>query len=418
MRRLWRILAGNRDLRLLLAANLISLTGDWILRTGLAYQVYVLTGSTLASAGSVLASLLPRIALGSVAGVYADRWDRRLTMVGTNLLMVVALLPLLAVQHAGQVWLVYLVIAAQGCLALFFTSAEAALVPSLVAPEHLVTVNSLNGQARDVARLIGAALGGLIAAVGGITLLGLVDMATFALAAGLLRLIPTRRRSGSTARRSHVLREWAEGMRIGLASRTLRVFLAFTVITGVGEAIMGTLMAPFVRDVLDGDARAFGIIMAAQAVGGIVGGLTATLVGHHFAPRAMFGWGALAFGVLDLVLFLYPLTTLALWPAPVLIALVGLPAAFLTAGGMTVFQNATTDSHRGRIFGAMAAANGAAMLLGTIAAGTLGGRIGILPVLAAQGAAYCLAGVVVLLALPVPHPVAAVPAPPATSRTA
>ncbi|NYF54961.1 MFS transporter [Micromonospora purpureochromogenes] len=404
MRRLWRILAGNGDLRLLLAANLISLTGDWILRTGLAYQIYVLTGSTLASAGSVLASLLPQIALGSIAGVYADRWDRRLTMVVTNLLMVVALLPLLSVQHAGQVWLVYLVIAVQSCLAPFFTSAEAALVPSLVADDHLVTVNSLNGQAREVARLVGAALGGAIAGMGGIALLSLVDMVTFALAAGLLWPIRTRRRPGS-ATRPHMLREWAEGMRIALSSRVLQVFLAFTVITGIGEAIMGTLMAPFVRDVLGGDARVFGVIMAAQAVGGIVGGLTATLIGHHFAPRAMFGWGTLVFGALDLVLFLYPLAAHALWPAPVLIALVGLPAAFLTAGGMTVFQNATADNHRGRVFGAMAAVNGAAMLLGTIGAGTLGERIGILPVLATQGAAYCLAGVVVLLALPIPPPV-------------
>ena len=50
MRALWRILGGHRSLRLLLSAGLISLTGDWILRTGLAYYVYALTGSTLASA--------------------------------------------------------------------------------------------------------------------------------------------------------------------------------------------------------------------------------------------------------------------------------------------------------------------------------------------------------------------------------
>jgi Na+/melibiose symporter-like transporter len=143
----------------------------------------------------------------------------------------------------------------------------------------------------------------------------------------------------------------------------------FTVITGIGEAIMGTLMAPFVRDVLGGGARAFGVIMAAQAVGGIVGGLTATLIGHRFAPHKMFGWGAIVFGTLDLVLFLYPLATHVLWPAPGLIAIVGLPVAFLTAGGMTVFQNATNDDHRGRVFGATAAVGSAPMLLGTIAAG-------------------------------------------------
>ncbi|GHJ43449.1 MFS transporter [Catellatospora sp. TT07R-123] len=404
MRRLWRLLGGNRDLRLLLTANLISVTGDWILRIGLAYQVYVLTGSTLASAGSVLASLLPQLVLGSVAGVYADRWDRRRAMVATNLLMAATLLPLLAVRHAGQVWLVYLVVAAQSCLAPFFSSAEAAVVPSLVAADHLATVNSLNGQARDIARLTGAALGGVIAGFGGIALLSVVDMLTFGLAAVLLWLIRARRAPG-LATRPRVLRQWAEGVGIALSSRALRVFLAFTVITGIGEAIMGTLMAPFVRDVLGGDARAFGVIMAAQAVGGIVGGLTAALIAHRFSPRRMFGWGAVLFGALDLVLFLYPLAADVLWPAPVLIAIVGLPVAFLTTGGMTVFQNATSDDHRGRVFGATAAVRSAAMLLGTIAAGTLGERLGILPVIATQGAGYCLAGLVVLLALPKAAPV-------------
>jgi Na+/melibiose symporter-like transporter len=398
VRRLLQILGGNRDLRLLLAANLVSLTGDWILRTGLAYQIYVLTGSVLASATAVLASLLPQVALGSVAGVYVDRWDRRWTMVVTNLLMAAALLPLLAVQAAGRAWLVYLVIAVQSCLAPFFTTAEAALVPSIVTEEQLVTVNSLNGQVRDIARLIGAALGGVVAGFGGIALLAIVDIATFALAAALLLLV-RERRSADPAARPHALREWAEGLRIATGSRVLRVFLAFTLITGIGEAIIGTLMAPFVRDVLGGSARAFGLLMAAQAIGGIAGGVLVTLIGHRFAPRAMFGWGAVGFGALDLVLFLYPLFTRVLWPAVALIALVGLPVAFLVAGAMTVFQNATDDRHRGRVFGATVAVDGAAMLLGTIAAGTLGEWIGILPVIAAQGAAYCLAGVLVLVVL-------------------
>jgi Na+/melibiose symporter-like transporter len=399
VRRLRALLGGNRDLRLLLAANLISLTGDWILRTGLAYQIYVLTGSTLASATAVLASLIPQIALGSVAGVYADRWDRRRTMAVTNLLMSAALLPLLAVQDAGGAWIAYLVIAVQSCLAPFFESAEAALVPSVVPADQLVTVNALNGQVRDVARLIGAALGGVIAGLGGIALLCVVDVATFLLAAGLILLVGARQGSGP-ARRPHVLREWAEGLRIAAGSPALRVFLMFGLITGVGEAILGTLMAPFVRDVLGGDARAYGVIMAAQAVGGIAGGLLVTVVGHRFAPRAMYGWGAVAFGLLDLVLFLYPLVTRALWPAIALIALVGVPVAFLVAGAMTVFQRATDDRHRGRVWGATLAVDGLAMLLGAIAAGALAERLGVLPVIVVQGVAYAGAGMMVLQSLP------------------
>jgi predicted MFS family arabinose efflux permease len=159
-------------------------------------------------------------------------------------------------------------------------------------------------------------------------------------------------------------------------------------------------VAPFVRDVLGGDARAYGMIMAVQAVGGIAGGVLATLTGHRLAPRAMFGWGSVIFGCLDLALFLYPLLTDALWPAGVLIALAGIPVAFLAAGAMTVFQQATEDHHRGRVYGAMMAADSAAMLLGTIAAGTLADRLGILPVITAQGVVYAAAGALVLLALP------------------
>jgi Na+/melibiose symporter-like transporter len=325
-------------------------------------------------------------------------------MAVTNLLMAAALLPLLAVQDAGRAWIVYAVIAAQSCLAPFCTAAGAALVPTVVPADHLVTVNSLNAQARDVARLVGAALGGIIAGFGGVALLSIVDAAALLLAAGLIAGVRTRPVATRTER-PHVLQEWAAGLRIATHGRALRVFLAFALTTGVGEAILGTLAAPFVRDVLGGDARAYGIIMAAQAVGGIAGGLLATMTGHRFTPRAMYGWGAVTFGGVDLVLFLYPLLNRAVWPAVGLIALAGIPVAFLAAGAMTVFQRATEDHHRARVWGAMLVVDGVAMLLGTIAAGTLADRIGILPVITVQGVVYAGAGVLVLLALPREAPV-------------
>jgi Na+/melibiose symporter-like transporter len=388
-----------RDARLALGANLVSLTGDWTLRTGVAYQIYVLTGSTLASAAAVLASLLPQVAFGSIAGVYADRWDRRRTMIGTNLLMAAALLPLLAVRDADQAWLIYAVMAVQSCLAPFFSSAEAALVPTLVPGDRLVTVNSLNGQVSDVARLIGAALGGTVAALGGIPLLGAVDAVTFLLAAGLLFLLTVRTQRARTATRPRLIHEWSEGLRLALSTRALRVILAFSIITGIGEATVGTLAAPFVRDVLGGDGRAYGLIMAVQAIGGLAGGLVVTLIGHRFTPRAMAGWGTVVFGGLDLVLFLYPLVNRALWPAGVLIGVIGVPTAFMVAGFMTVFQQATEDRLRGRIWGAITAADAGVRLLATVSAGVLAGHLGILPVITMQGVVYTAAGIMVLLAL-------------------
>ncbi|MDR7274983.1 MFS transporter [Catenuloplanes atrovinosus] len=386
----------------LLGAGFISLTGDWILRTGLAWQVYALTGSTLAAAGTVLASLIPQTLLGPPAGVRADRGNRRHTMIAVNLLLALCLIPLLAVTSADRVWIIWPVVAAQSCLVPFFVAAESALLPSLAGAHGLVRANALNAQVRDVARLTGAGIGGAVAAAGGLPLLAAVDAASFLAAAALLVAVPARAgRVPATGHDPDAGRGWRDltgGLRLISRSPALRVFGAFFVITGVGEAIMATLMAPFVRDVLHASATAYGTVLAAQAIGGLAGGAAVALAGHRISPWPAAAWGAVAFGAADLALFLYPLATSALWPAYALIVLAGLPGALLAAAGMTIVQTAAGPAHRGRVFGTFLTLEALAMLAGTLTAGALGDHLGIIPVIAAQGAAYCLAGLLLAAA--------------------
>ena len=92
----------QRDFALLWFGGLISIMGDWMLLVALPIYVYGLTGSALATGAMFAAGLLPNVILGSVAGVFVDRWDRKRTMVAANLLMAVSLLPLLvAPRRAG-----------------------------------------------------------------------------------------------------------------------------------------------------------------------------------------------------------------------------------------------------------------------------------------------------------------------------
>ena len=212
----------QRDLRRLLGAALISLTGDWILRVGLAYYIYVLTGSTLASALMLLASFIPQIVLSSLAGVFADRWDSKQTMIVANLLLAVGLLPLLAVHRADQVWIVYAVMAYQSCVQQFFVPAQQSLLPALVDDTSLITANALNGQASDVSRLAGSAAGGILAAAGGIAALTFTDIASFLLAAALIGRIAARRGAGGkgvtrnslSGRLAQLRTEWVDGLRL------------------------------------------------------------------------------------------------------------------------------------------------------------------------------------------------------------
>jgi Na+/melibiose symporter-like transporter len=402
-----RLLAGERDLRLLLGASLVSLTGDWILGIGLAYHVYVLTGSTLASAVTLLAGFLPQVLLSTVAGVFVDRWDRKRTMVAANLLLAAGLVPLTLVHRPDQVWIVYTVLVWESVVELFFAPAEQAMLPRVVPDEDLVTANALNGQNQQVARLVGSALGGVAAAAGGITAVAVLDAVTFLVAAALVTLVRAGGRAGHGAPApADVLRgrlgrlhdEWRDGLRTAWSQPMLRLILVFALITSTGEGVMGTLFAPFVRDVLHGGGQVYGIVTGVQAIGGIAGGLVAAAVGHRYSPIAMLGFGAVLFGLVDLAIFLYPLVLVSAWPAAVGMVLVGLPGAVTMAGFMTLFQRHTTDSHRGRVFGILSLVRAVAMVVGTTAAGLLGGSLGIVPVLAYQGVGYVAAGCMVLAA--------------------
>jgi Na+/melibiose symporter-like transporter len=417
MRRAWHLVARHRGYRLLLTAGLISLAGDWVLSVGLTYLVYRLTGSTLASGIMLLAWWLPQILLGSLAGVLADRWDRRLTMVFADLLLAAGLFPLLLVHGPGQVWVVYLVAFWEGAVEQFFTPAQAASVPHLVDADELTAANGVYGQAQSVARLAGSAIGGVIAAYGGLTAVALSDAATFAVSAMLLARVrgygTATRTAGETGGRRQARAEWAAGIRKCVRDPILRLMIAFIAVTSVGEGISLALLAPFVSRVLHGDASAYGTILALQAVGGIAGGVLMASYGHRLPVRALVGAGSVLFGALDLMLFLYPLALPGLWPAGLLIALAGLPGAALVAGYTTALQVQAGNDHRGRVFGAFATVQAAAILLGIAAGGTLGSAIGIVPVLAAQGVAYCGAGLYLTAALhgrrepgPCPQPAA------------
>jgi Na+/melibiose symporter-like transporter len=404
MRRAWSLVARHRGYRLLLIAGLVSLAGDWVLSVGLTYQVYRLTGSTLASGTMLLAWWLPQILLGSVAGVLADRWDRRLTMVTADLLLAAGLLPLLLAHGAGQVWIVYLVAFWEGAVEQFFIPAQAASVPHLVDADELTAANGAYGQAQNVARLAGSANGGVVAAFGGLTAIALSDAASFLISAVLLSQIrgygtaPPAAEGDRTTRRKAPA-AWTAGIRMCARDPLLRLMIVFIAVTSVGEGINLTLLAPFVSRVLHGDASAYGTILALQAVGGIAGGILIAAYGHRLPVRTLVGAGSVLFGALDLALFLYPLALPGLWLAGLLIALAGLPGAALAAGYTTALQVQAGDGHRGGVFGAFATIQAAAILLGIAAGGVLGSAIGIIPVLAAQGAGYCGTGLFLTIAL-------------------
>ncbi|MFI7699809.1 MFS transporter [Nonomuraea sp. NPDC049480] len=387
--------AGNRDYRRLLLATLASQTGDWAISAALAFHIYRLTGSTLSTAIMLLISRLPDVVLGSVAGALADRWDRRRLLVAADLLLALGLLPLLLVRNPAQVWIVYCVALWTGILSTLLAPAQKALVPQLVTESQLVRANALLGQGGQIARLLGAMLGGVAVSAGGLTTVVLIDVAGFLISAALQSTLRTPRRPAPIAAR--LSRQWVAGVHLAMGDAGVRLLVVYMMITGLGEGVFATLAAPFVADVLGGGADAYGLFLSVQAVGGIVGGLAVAAHPGNAAPRLLLGTATITFGVVDLALFAYPLALPELWPAFVLIVLAGGPAAAAMAGFTTLAQTVTADDHRGRVFGLLGSAQATTALMGTALAGVLGGWIGIVPTLCLHAGGLIAAGLLVLV---------------------
>ena len=234
MRAGWALLR-RRDFGLLWAGGLISETGDWFLLVGLPVWVFKVTGSSLVTATVFLVGLLPSLVVGPLAGVLVDRWDRRRTLVAVSLAEAVFLLPLLAVDGPDRLWIVYLVMAVEATLAQLNDPARNALVPSLVPRARPGRGQRPHRPQRNLARLVGSPLGGVLVELSGLPGLVIGDAISFLLGAALLALVrppasaPSRsevpRRGSlpaeadgrgelSTAPGAGFVREWVDGLRV------------------------------------------------------------------------------------------------------------------------------------------------------------------------------------------------------------
>jgi MFS family permease len=398
----------QRDFGLLWFAGLISMTGDWMLFVGLPLTVYELTGSALATGGILIANKLSALVLGSVAGVFVDRWDRKRTMVVANLIRGPILLPLLAVDSAEQVWIVYVAAAALSAMGQFFRPAENALLPRLVGEEHLVPANALNALNDNLSRLVGPALGGVTAAWFGFGGVVAVDAATYLVAAGMIAAIaapagpertPPPHAATVTGTGAAIWREWLAGVRLIRGNPVLRVVFGVFAFASLGEGVMQTAFWVYIDKALDGGTREAGWLLSAQAVGGLVGAVVVGAWGKFRPPVYLLGWGAIGLGLTDLVVFNYPAVVPGIWLGLIFMAAGGVPGAAFGTGYTAAIQVEAGDAFRGRIFGALLATSALLMIVGAAIAGFATERLGAVAVLTIDSLGYIAGGAFALWAL-------------------
>lgn len=392
----------QRDFSLLWFAGFISLMGNWMLSIALKVVIYDMTGSALAVGGSLLATALPGILFSSVAGVCVDRWERRRTLVLVNLLLAIAILPMLLVRSSELLWLVYVILFVQATLTQFFGPAESAMLPLLSDPKYLPTANALNALNNNLARLVGPAVGGLLVVWVGLSGVVIVDVVTYLVAALLAGLISVTSHPGEgnvaiSLRR--VAHEWLDGLRLIWRVDTVRTLLLLYILPCISESIMAVLFVPFVLDVLHGDALNVGTLVSAQAVGGLAGSVLIGAVAARIRPSKLVALGGIGIGLADFVLFNYFPFVQIIAVAYAMFVLAGPFAVALSAGFQTLIQTSVPDAYRGRVFSTLNLTQSLFSLVGIAIAGTASETWQIVPTINLQAYAYFLLGIGCLVLL-------------------
>jgi hypothetical protein len=372
------LLRSNPSFRRLWIAQLISLGGDWFNVVALTGLLLHLTGSGFYGGAVLVASLLPQFLLSPVAGVVADRFDRRRLMLGANLIAAVLALAMLAVRSRGSVWLGLAAMAGIAAMGAFFDPASRSGLPNIVEDDQLAAANVLMASTWGIMAAVGAAAGGLVAGLLGRDAAFVANAASFLVAAGLILgvrahlgpLDPTGV-SGPPGlpgvsglpdgkrRRLRPVRDLAEGAAWARTDARVMALLAQKVGFGLGTGMIG-LLPIFATRVFSGPGTGggptgglgsadagIGILYGARGLGSLLGPFGARAV-VRTDLRRLFPAIAAAMALFGGAYAVFPAAP-GLWAAAgiVLVAHLGGGTQYtMTSYGL---QQITPDRVRGRI---------------------------------------------------------------------
>lgn len=182
----WELVRGNASFRYLWFGQIVSLLGDWFNLIASAALLAQLTGSGFAIGGLFAVRMLAPFLISPLAGVIADRCNRKTILILSDLFRAVTVLGFLLVREPQDVWMLYALTAIQLALGGFFFPARNAILPDIVSARELGTANAINATTWSVMLAFGAALGGLAAGIWGIYPAFIIDAVSFVVSAIIL----------------------------------------------------------------------------------------------------------------------------------------------------------------------------------------------------------------------------------------
>jgi MFS family permease len=382
----------SRDLRALVAGQVVSVLGTQMTAVAVPYQVYKLTGSTLDIGLISLATLGPLLAGSLIGGPVADAVDRRRLLIAVPVIMA-AVSAGLAINASSRpaLWPLFVCPALAGGLGTFDDSALNSVVPNLVRRAEVPAASALFQAIFQLGLVAGPALAGLLLAAAGVRFAYWADVASFAAAAVAGAAISPQRPAGGGQRPG--LRSLLEGVRFVRGRQAIEgaflIDLGATVF-GLPRAVFPALAAT----VFGGGAATLGFLYAAPGAGALVGSLTSGWVGRverqgRAVTVAVIVWGLsiVGFGL-----------THVLPAALALLAVAGWADVISAVLRSAIVQLSVPDALRGRLTGLQVSVVTGGPRLGDVEAGAVAHAFGDATSVISGGLA-CVASSLLLFAL-------------------
>ncbi|MEO6394060.1 MAG: MFS transporter [Pyrinomonadaceae bacterium] len=347
----------NREFRRIWLGQVVSQMGDWFDSIAVYTLVLALTGSSRAVSLILIARFLPTFFFGPIAGVLADRFDRKRIMIVTDGLRALIVLGFLFVDRPERIWLAYVLTVLQLTVSTFFEPARSAVIPSVVNRRDLVRANTISSATWSVVLAVGAGLGGLVTSWLGTKTAFALDSLSYFLSAVLIfgvtlpKHAPRLKGVLSLAKVLGIT-DTIEGARyVWQHPRVLAAMLvkpawglgggALTILVVFGDKIFPVAGRP---------ALGMGILFAARGFGTAVGPILARRMFGEARDRLELVLGLSFFvGAVFYVIFgtatIYPLAILAL-----MISHAGSSVQWVNS--TVLLQSSVEDGFRGRVFAA------------------------------------------------------------------
>jgi MFS family permease len=363
----------HRNYRYLWFGTVFMSAGQWIQQVTLGWIVYDLTGSSVLL--GVLNGLraLPFLVASPIAGVFADRMDRRQLMLGCECFLALLTLLMGVVVASGKlaVWHLFTFTLLTGIAWAFVDPIRQSLVPVLVPKADLMNAVALNSAAFNMTKVIGPSLGGLLIVAFGAAGNFFVQAAAYALVLLIVYRMVVPATPGE-ARRTSPLANLKEGLSYVWSNPIVFALMTAALVPRVFALPFQTLMPVFQKDVLQVGPEGLGMLLAAPGLGALLAGLALATLSSRIKRQGVFMLVSLVVLGFLMILFSwtrsFPLSLLTL-------VCQGVFQIFYMATTHTMIQLIVPDRLRGRVMSIYALDRGL-MPVGSLFAGVCAHYVG------------------------------------------